>query len=81
VLSVDLVGSSRIWPAQVGWAVGRVGSDGSSRIVRMISISTGPTAGGSGGESAAIRLWTLGPRHGRCEAWSHFDCKVSPSGT
>jgi hypothetical protein len=26
VLSVDLVGSSRISPAQVGWAVGRVGS-------------------------------------------------------
>jgi hypothetical protein len=26
VLSVDLVGSRRIWPAQVGWVVGRVGS-------------------------------------------------------
>jgi hypothetical protein len=26
VLSVDLVGSRRIWPAQVGWAVGRIGS-------------------------------------------------------
>jgi hypothetical protein len=37
VLSVDLVGSRRIWPAQVGGAVGRVGStDGSSRIVWMI---------------------------------------------
>jgi hypothetical protein len=26
VISVDLVGSGRIWPAQVGWTVGRVGS-------------------------------------------------------
>jgi hypothetical protein len=36
VLCVDLVGSRRIWPVQVGCLVDLVDPNGSSRIVRMI---------------------------------------------
>ena len=63
VLCVDLVGSRRILAAQVGWAVGRVGSrrvpSDRADDQRDDQVPRHVRRWGSGGESAAIRTLDL----------------------